>query len=58
VEGRYAVGELLGRARGRSTGPREPGEVFRITSTRTFRWMATDIKGNKSFGVKIFWIED
>jgi hypothetical protein len=41
-----------------STGPREPGEVFRITSTTTFRWMATDIKGNKSFGVKIFRIED
>ena len=37
-----------------STGPREPGEVFRVTSNTTFRWMATDIKGNVSFGVKIF----
>ena len=37
-----------------STGPREPGEVFRVTSNTTFRWMATDIKGNFSFGVKIF----
>jgi hypothetical protein len=41
-----------------STGPREPGEVFRITSTTTFRWMATDIKGNVAFGVKIFRIKD
>jgi hypothetical protein len=37
-----------------STGPREPGEVFRITSNTTFRWMATDIKGNVGFGVRIF----
>ncbi len=41
-----------------ATGPREPGQVFRITSTTTFRWMATDIKGNRSFGVKIFRIPD
>ena len=41
-----------------STGPREPGEVFRITETTTFRWMATDIKGNVAFGVKIFRIKD
>ena len=33
-----------------STGPREPGQVFRITKTTTFRWMATDIKGNVSMG--------
>lgn len=36
-----------------STGPREPGEVFRVTSNTTFRWMATDINGNVSVGVKI-----
>jgi hypothetical protein len=41
-----------------ATGPREPGQVFRITETTTFRWMATDIKGNRSFGVKIFRIKD
>jgi hypothetical protein len=28
-----------------STGPREPGEVFHLTSTTKFRWLATDIKG-------------
>jgi hypothetical protein len=28
--------------------------VFRITSNTTFRWMATDIKGNVGFGVRIF----
>ena len=33
-----------------STGPREPGEVFHVTQTTTFRWMATDIKGNVSNG--------
>jgi hypothetical protein len=38
-----------------ATGPREPGEVFRITENTTFRWMATDIKGNVSFGVRVFW---
>jgi hypothetical protein len=37
-----------------STGPREPGQVFRITENTTFRWMATDIKGNVSFGVRVF----
>ena len=41
-----------------STGPREPGEVFRITEDTTFRWRATDIKGNVSFGVRIFRIGD
>jgi hypothetical protein len=35
-----------------SSGPREPGQVFYVTSNTTFRWMATDIKGNVSFGVK------
>ena len=33
-----------------STGPREPGEVFHVTKTTTFRWMATDMKGNVSKG--------
>jgi hypothetical protein len=39
-----------------STGPREPGEVFHITTTTTFKWMATDIKGNRSFGERTFTI--
>jgi hypothetical protein len=39
-----------------STGPREPGEVFHITETTTFKWMATDIKGNRSFGERTFTI--
>ena len=34
-----------------STGPREPGQTFTVTETTMFRWMATDIKGNVSFGV-------
>ena len=33
-----------------STGPREPGQVFHVTRTTTFRWMAKDIKGNVSTG--------
>jgi hypothetical protein len=37
-----------------STGPREPGETFHLTRTTTFRWMATDIKGNVSFGRQTF----
>lgn len=41
-----------------STGPREPGEVFRVTSTTTFRWMATDIRGNVSFDVKRWRVKD
>ena len=39
-----------------STGPREPGEVFHVTQTTTFKWMATDIKGNRSFGQRTFTI--
>ncbi len=39
-----------------STGPREPGEVFHIAQTTTFRWLATDIKGNQSTGSKTFTI--
>jgi Zinc carboxypeptidase/Chitobiase/beta-hexosaminidase C-terminal domain len=37
-----------------STGPREPGEVFHVTRTTTFRWSATDIKGNVSYGKQTF----
>jgi Zinc carboxypeptidase/Chitobiase/beta-hexosaminidase C-terminal domain len=37
-----------------STGPREPGEVFHVTSTTTFRWLAKDIKGNESTGSDTF----
>jgi hypothetical protein len=33
-----------------STGPREPGQVFHLTEDTTFRWVATDIKGNQSRG--------
>jgi Zinc carboxypeptidase/Chitobiase/beta-hexosaminidase C-terminal domain len=41
-----------------STGPREPGQVFHVTQTTTFRWSATDIKGNVSFGERTFTIVD
>src|SRR5918999_4391827 len=46
-----------------STGPREPGESFHVTRSTTFRWMATDIKGNVSYGRQEFrilrrWWED
>jgi Zinc carboxypeptidase/Chitobiase/beta-hexosaminidase C-terminal domain len=37
-----------------STGPREPGEVFHLTETTTFRWLAEDIKGNVSRGSEQF----
>jgi hypothetical protein len=37
-----------------STGPREPGRTFHITRSTTFRWMATDIKGNMSYGKQEF----
>jgi Zinc carboxypeptidase/Chitobiase/beta-hexosaminidase C-terminal domain len=37
-----------------STGPREPGEVFHLTETTTFRWLARDIKGNQSTGSQRF----
>jgi hypothetical protein len=39
-----------------STGPREPGQVFHLTETTTFRWTATDIKGNVSTGSQKFTI--
>jgi hypothetical protein len=37
-----------------STGPREPGQTFHITKPTTFRWLATDIKGNTSEGTAKF----
>jgi hypothetical protein len=37
-----------------STGPREPGQTFHLTGDTTFRWVATDIKGNRSQGRKRF----
>jgi hypothetical protein len=40
-----------------STGTREPGQSFVVSSTTRFRWMATDIKGNVSFGDKKFTIK-
>ena len=40
-----------------STGPREPGEVFHLTTTTTFRWTAVDIKGNTSTGSQKFTIK-
>jgi hypothetical protein len=40
-----------------STGPREPGQVFHLTDDTTFRWVATDIKGNKSRGRERFRID-
>jgi hypothetical protein len=40
-----------------STGPREPGQTFHITQDTTFRWIATDIKGNVSTGQQKFTIK-
>jgi hypothetical protein len=37
-----------------ATGPREPGEVFHVTETTTFSWLAKDIKGNVSRGSDTF----
>jgi Zinc carboxypeptidase/Chitobiase/beta-hexosaminidase C-terminal domain len=39
-----------------STGPREPGQVFHVRRTTTFRWLATDMKGNVSHGKQKFTI--
>ena len=39
-----------------SSGPREPGQVFYVTSTTTFRWLATDIKGNQTYGTNVITI--
>jgi hypothetical protein len=40
-----------------STGPREPGQTFHLTEDTTFRWVATDIKGNTSQGRARFRID-
>jgi hypothetical protein len=40
-----------------ASGPREPGEVFHISTTTTFKWIATDIKGNVSTGSQKFTIK-
>ena len=40
-----------------STGPREPGESFVVTTTTEFRWLATDIKGNRRPGRTKFTIK-
>ena len=37
-----------------STGPREPGQVFHLSASTTFRWLAVDIKGNVSRGSETF----
>ncbi len=37
-----------------STGPREPGETFHLTQSTRIRWMATDMRGNVSFGEQKF----
>ena len=37
-----------------STGPREPGQSFVVSTTTTFKWTATDIKGNVGHGVEQF----
>jgi Zinc carboxypeptidase/Chitobiase/beta-hexosaminidase C-terminal domain len=37
-----------------SSGTREPGQVFYVTSDTLFKWMATDIKGNVSYGAQEF----
>jgi hypothetical protein len=39
-----------------STGPREPGQTFTITRNTRFRWMATDIRGNVSYGERRFFV--
>ena len=40
-----------------STGPREPGQSFVVTTTTEFRWLATDIEGNVSTGRETFTIK-
>jgi hypothetical protein len=37
-----------------ASGPREPGQVFHVTRTTTFRWLAQDMKGNASRGSERF----
>ena len=40
-----------------STGPREPGESFVVTTTTEFRWLATDMAGNQTTGRTTFTIK-
>ena len=37
-----------------ASGPREPGQVFHVEQTTTFRWRAEDIKGNVAYGRQRF----
>jgi hypothetical protein len=39
-----------------STGPREPGQSFVVTTTTEFRWLATDMAGNQTTGRATFTI--
>ena len=39
-----------------SSGPREPGQIFYVTSTTTFRWLATDLRGNQTYGTDVLTI--
>jgi hypothetical protein len=41
-----------------ATGPREPGEVFHLSETTEFKWIATDMKGNTSHGQQKFHIKN
>jgi zinc carboxypeptidase/chitobiase/beta-hexosaminidase-like protein len=40
-----------------STGPREPGQSFVVTTTTEFRWLATDMAGNQTTGRATFTIK-
>ena len=40
-----------------STGPREPGQSFVVTTTTEFRWLATDMAGNHTTGRATFTIK-
>ena len=40
-----------------STGPREPGQSFVVTTTTEFRWLATDMAGNQTTGRATFEIK-
>ncbi|HWL32212.1 MAG TPA: M14 family metallopeptidase [Gaiellaceae bacterium] len=40
-----------------STGPREPGQSFVVTTTTEFRWLATDMAGNQTTGRATFQIK-
>jgi hypothetical protein len=40
-----------------STGPREPGQSFVVSTTTEFRWLATDMAGNQTTGRATFQIK-